>query len=457
MTVGNTCEIADKEVCEEAYNMVRNHQSVGLVSNVLTFPSAKKYVQRLLAEAPEARQALQRRLAVVASPNKSSVGYFVAEELAAALLMDIVLVGGSLPQLEESAKSIHDEFKRRYPTVTHLPNIHKVKLDTNSLRSVKEAGSKIERIANKFYHGQVHVLVNMSGEVSECYSQTEEGVEVNMGRNYLAPRLLADLLLPLLRAAATDKYKPRLIQEASVGHCLGTNFDPFLLQKCPKKGGSLEGAIVKNDETGELEYSSPTTGMDMFYLSKMALMADTLGLANEEPMLAVVSCDPGIVSYDAKPLSSRVLELSPSQAARSALRAALDPAFNTTDMHYLHSDGNPWRISENANLNCGLEEYAEIVRCVGDELSGQLLADKDREWELWSTDESSGSLLSPSASPSVSPVSASSNRLSQSAKEQLISAVVEPPLASAPSPLRSSIVQASSHMWHRSFNSLLSQ
>lgn len=453
MTVGNTCEIAVKEVCEEAYAMVRNNQSVGL-SNVLTFPSAKKYVQRLLAEAPNARQPLQRRLAVVVV-NKSSVGFFVAEELAVAILMDLVLVGGSLSQLEEAAKNIQEEFKKRYPTVDRTPKLHTVEMNTNSLRSVKEAAGEIQLIANECHRGQVHVLVNMGGEVSECYSQTEEGVEVNVGRNYLAARLFADLLLPLLRAAATDEYKPRLIQEASVGHCLGSDFDPFLLQKNPKNGGVQASVVDRNETTGELEYSSSTTGLEMFYRSKMALMADTLGLAREEPMLAVVSCDPGIVSYDAKPLSSRVLELSPSQAARSALRAALDPAFNTKDMYYLHSDGNPWRISENTKLDCGLEEFAEIVRCIGDELSGQLLADKDCEWELWSADGSSRSLLSPSVSPSVSP-EAPPKKMAKATKEQLVSVVPEPPLASK-MPLRSSIVQASSHMWHRSFNSLLSQ
>lgn len=456
MTVGNTCEIANRVLCEETYALVRSNRSVGL-SNVLTFPSAKKYVQRLLAEAPQAKEPLNRSLAVVAGiQNKTSVGYYVAEELAVALYMDIVLIGSSFQKLEESARSISEEFRRRHPFEKRKPRLHMVEMNTNSLGSVTEAAEEIEYISKEHHQGQVHVLVNMGGEVSECYSRTEDGVEVNMGRNYLAARLLADLLLPLLRAAATDNYKPRLIQEASVGHCLGADFDPFLLQRSPKKGGVLKDAIVPNKETDELEYSSPTAGLEMFYRSKMALMADTLGLAHEEPMLATVSCDPGIVSYATKPLSSRVLDLSPSQAARSALRAALDPAFNTTEMHYLHSDGNPWTISEPTKLGCDLEEYAETVRSLGDELSGQLLADKDCEWALWSEDESSRSLLSPAVSPVMS-CTESPNTLTPVIKEELLSAIAGPPLAPSLPPQSSLTQKASSNMWHRSFNSLLSQ
>lgn len=483
MVVGNdTCELVDQEVCDEIFALVKNNQSVRSASDYLTFPSAKKYVQRLFSEAPSALEPLQheQRLAVVTGISKGSVGYYVAEELAGAANMDLVLVGDSFDTLEAAAAGISDEIKRRrhtnmYGALSEVseqqwPKLHMVPMDTDSLRSVSETSKEIQTIASLYNQGQVHVLANLGAEVIEFYGRTKEGVEANMGCNYLAPRLLADLLLPQLRAAATREYKPRLIQEASVSHCLGADFDPYQFQKCPKEGGALPFRIARNEETQELEFGTNTAGLELFHRSKMALMADALELAREEPMLAVVSCDPGILSYATAPpnvttgtrqsLSSRVLDLSPSQAARSVLRAALDPAFNDTDVHYLHSDGTPWRMAApTLDDCCDLEEYAGMVRDVGDELSGQLLADQDCEWSA--EDSCSSSLLgslSPLSSPCASPLPLSSSMLD---KDNLVSAVPAPPLAtpsepSLPSSQSSAVLQASTRVWGRAFASLLS-
>ena len=458
MVAGNTCIAADKAVCEETYGLLRKNQSIGGgLSSALTSPKAKKYVERLLREAPLSLPAVRneaedgdgyiqvrRRLAVISGVHVGSPGYYVAEELALSANMDIILIGKSPRKLQETFLAINQEAKKRTRSISSsigsstmktttnaMPKLYQVQMNVNSLRSVATAAEEIKQICTNHYHGQLHVLVNLAGEVHTVYSTTEEGVEVNVGQNYLAPRLLVDLLLPVLRAAATPDYKPRVVQEASLGHCRGSDFDPCRLRKCPKEGGAPNGTIVRNEVTQDLEYSkkSGAAGLDMYYRSKMALMADTLALANEEPMLAVVSCDPGVLTYAATPTSCQtdavtsdataaplsprrsllsrtdsrglglgdlfLFHLGPSQGARSALRAALDPDFNTTKtMHYLHCDGNPWAMSEptarpqfpqrtgEKNDYYELDAYAEIVRDVGDEISGQLVVDRDCKLEL---------------------------------------------------------------------------
>ena len=472
MVTGNTCTTTDKAVCEETFDLLRKNRSVGggSLSSALTSPNAKKYVERLLREVPLSLPAvhneaidsdghiqLRRRLAVISGVYVGSPGYYVAEELAVAADMDVVLVGKSPEKLQEAFLAINQEAKKRTRSISSsigsgrknttnaMPKLYQVQMNANSLRSVATAAEEIEQICAGHYHGQLHVSVNLADEVHKAYSTTEEGVEVNVGWNYLAPRLLVDLLLPVLRAAATPDYKPRIVQEASLGHCLGSDFNPCRLRKFPKEGGAPNGTIVRNEATQALEYSkeSGTAGLDMYYRSKMALMADTLALAKEEPMLAVVSCDPGMLTYaaapkspqsdaalsssaTASPLSPRrsllsrtdssglglgdLFHLGPSQGARSALRAALDPDFNTTNtMHYLHYDGNPWAMAEptigpqfpqgtgERNDYYELDAYAEIVRDVGEEITGQLVVDRDCELvfclQMQSSELSSTSLL----------------------------------------------------------------
>jgi len=467
LLAGNTCITATKAVCEETYHAVRKYQTVGSRAslNAFMFPSAKKYVDRLLREEANSNNLkTSRRLAVVTGVTLGQPGYHVAEELAvSAAAMDVILVGLDATQLQQSVDAILEEFHKRHDkhksnsTATasdsssgssdeeenslELPQLYQVLMDPNSLQSVTTAAEEINWMARD-YKGKLHILANMESQVFNVEDNdkeqstvvTEEGVEVHMGQNYLAPRLLADLLLPLLRAAATSSYKPRLIQSASVGHCRGTDFDPhsLLRKNWPSPGAENETMDEQNpEETNDMnDKSSPTTakssstggGLELYDRSMMALMADTMALAREEPMLAVVTCDPGIVNYastastttsnqdTAATPTSRLslsrrrssgssigtgsyffMNLSPSQGARSALRAALDPDFNDDDnnsMQYLHCDGNPWIMADPTLPNphtgkpYGLEEYSELVRDVGDELTGQLVADRACEVEL---------------------------------------------------------------------------
>jgi NAD(P)-dependent dehydrogenase (short-subunit alcohol dehydrogenase family) len=389
----NTCVTASKAVCEETYELVRNHQSVGM-SNMLTFPSAKYYVERLLRDTPAPAAHVKRRLAVAVGVTgpKASPAYYVAEELAVSGDMDVILAGSCLETLRESCAAIYEEFLQRKARLGLLSvdtsdlAVIPVKLNANSLESVSHAARQIGRICHKYYNGQLHVLVNLGDQVLETHSLTENGVDANIGQNYLAPRLLAERLLPVLRAAATSSYKPRLVQQGSVGHCMGGDFDPRCLRKLPREGGAPMGTVIWNDDNQDWEYKIGTghTGLEMYYRSKMALMADTLALAKEEPMLAVVSVDTGILSYTEASKSFRLVGLSRSQAARSALRAALDPDFNSVDtMHYLHCDGNPWVMAEPTLAEAyGRDEYAETVRSMGEDLCGRLVADKHCGWDV---------------------------------------------------------------------------
>lgn len=99
--------------------------------------------------------------------------------------------------------------------------------------------------------------------------------------------------------------------------------------------------------------------------SKMALVADAVYFAHLYPEINFTSHHPGAIFLNTTATSSSsspvsviseifnqgimcMVRLSPSQGARAALRAALDPDFNQNDFFdlqhgaYLHADGNPW-------------------------------------------------------------------------------------------------------------------
>ncbi|HEV2120971.1 MAG TPA: SDR family oxidoreductase [Candidatus Bathyarchaeia archaeon] len=94
--------------------------------------------------------------------------------------------------------------------------------DLSSLESVKTLASEFQK-----KYSRLHVLINNAGLFNQRRRVTPDGYENTFATNYLAPFLLTNLQLDLLKASAPSK----IINVSSVGHYNGhINFDDLNLQ-----------------------------------------------------------------------------------------------------------------------------------------------------------------------------------------------------------------------------------
>ncbi len=95
--------------------------------------------------------------------------------------------------------------------------------DLSSLESVRILASEFRK-----KYSELHVLINNAGLFNQRRSVTIDGYENTFATNYLAPFLLTNLQLDLLKASAPS----RIINVSSVGHYNGhINFDDINLEK----------------------------------------------------------------------------------------------------------------------------------------------------------------------------------------------------------------------------------
>src|SRR6266700_791330 len=95
--------------------------------------------------------------------------------------------------------------------------------DLSSLESVRSLATEFQR-----KYSSLHVLINNAGLFNQRRRVTADGYENTFATNYLAPFLLTNLQLDLLKASAPS----RIINVSSVGHYSGhINFDDLNLEK----------------------------------------------------------------------------------------------------------------------------------------------------------------------------------------------------------------------------------
>jgi NAD(P)-dependent dehydrogenase (short-subunit alcohol dehydrogenase family) len=406
--VGNVTTIRDRNACYKDYDKVKESGMYFVSQNSFTAPSAHAYVQRLLREAPQAKEAVKGKLAVVTGVTMGGTGYHIALELAVQAGMHVFLLGKSESNLRKCVKTIHEEASRRG---LDRPVLYQTKFHLASLASATRAADVCRNLVqSKSYGGKLHVLVNHAGIGSEAARLTDDGIEYNTGCNFVCTHYLTKSLIDLLQAAATNDYKPRVVMAASMGHAFGAKFDPIRLAQFPKEGGAPAGYIVVVDETTIKEHEPPpsepnTTESRLAAVakvgtqvgrSKMAVVADVLHFSKLYPEINFTSHHAGsikssqrlgmgfgpnlIYNYVAYPF-----RFSPSQGARAALRAALDPDMNTAeDLQgaYLHADGNPWAPMVPTTRDpltqqpYEMDVYAEVCYEAADALLAELVTTK---------------------------------------------------------------------------------
>lgn len=78
-------------------------------------------------------------------------------------------------------------------------NVHFIKLDLASLKSVRQFSDTFHKTENR-----LDILINNAGTVS-AYQRTEDNLELNLAVNHLGHFLLTNLLLDLLKASAPSR------------------------------------------------------------------------------------------------------------------------------------------------------------------------------------------------------------------------------------------------------------
>lgn len=177
------------------------------------------------------------------------------------------------------------------------------------LSSLAEVRKLADEVLNKY--DSLHVLVNNAGTVSLTGGTTVDGFETTLAVNYLAPFLLTNLLIGLVRASSPS----RIINVSSVSHY----------------GGKIDLNQTANGKAG--------TFMTAYSNSKLALVMFTYELAKRMQGSGVtVNClHPGAVAtriWRMPTFLTRTFMISAKSGAETTLYLASSPDVEGTTGRY---------------------------------------------------------------------------------------------------------------------------
>jgi NAD(P)-dependent dehydrogenase (short-subunit alcohol dehydrogenase family) len=164
-------------------------------------------------DVPREETAMKDRIVMVTGAN-SGIGKAASLALAK---MDatVVMVARSKERGEAAKAEIIKESQNN--------SVDLLLADLSSLESVQQLATEFQKKYSK-----LHVLINNAGLFNRKRHVTTDGYENTFATNYLAPFLLTNLQLGLLRASAPS----RIINVSSVGHYNGhINFEDLNLEK----------------------------------------------------------------------------------------------------------------------------------------------------------------------------------------------------------------------------------
>jgi NAD(P)-dependent dehydrogenase (short-subunit alcohol dehydrogenase family) len=152
------------------------------------------------------------------------------ENIGAKLLGKTILITGCSSGLGiEIAKALHttgailyltarniDKAKTALGDLVTQPNVHLLKLDLNSLSSVRACVKEFLSQSS-----QLNIFIANAGVMATPEGRTEDGFETQFGTNHLSHFLLFNLLKSTLLASSTLGFNSRAIFLSSVGHRLG--------------------------------------------------------------------------------------------------------------------------------------------------------------------------------------------------------------------------------------------
>lgn len=134
--------------------------------------------------------------------------------------------------------------------------------------------ASIRKFADEFKtrHEKLNVLINNAGVLPHDRAESKDGIELNLAVNFLAPFLLSNLLLPLLKAGSPS----RIVNVSSTVH--------------------TEGRIYFDD----LESKKSFDRYHAYGQSKLALILWTKKMANElkEDKITINCLHPGVIGTE---------------------------------------------------------------------------------------------------------------------------------------------------------------
>jgi len=215
-----------------------------------------------------------------------------------------------------------EETKKEVIAGTKNSNVECLICDLASFSSVRTCAEEFKK-----RYQRLDVLVNNAGVLPQERQESRDGIELNFAVNYLAPFLLTNLLLPLLKQSAPA----RVINVASSAHTEGEiHFDDLQSQKSFNK------------------YAA-------YAQSKLALILFTKKLARELEGTGVTvnALHPGVVGTEMtmqnvrrmNPLSAFVFKrtlVTPAQGAETSVYLATSPeAANVSGEYFVHKRTAP--------------------------------------------------------------------------------------------------------------------
>jgi NAD(P)-dependent dehydrogenase (short-subunit alcohol dehydrogenase family) len=203
---------------------------------------------------------MSERRVVLVTGSTDGIGRATARAIAAAGCK-VIVHGRSKPKVDATLAQLAGE----------LPGaeLEGVSFDLGSQTAVRRGAAQIlERLP------ALHVIVHNAGIFAPERTITEDGVELTLAVNYLAPFLLTELLAPRLIASATAAAPSRVIQVASIAHSRGRIH--------------LDDLTLANGWTGYAAYAQ----------SKLAQVMHAMTLADHHDPAALVgySLHPGVIA-----------------------------------------------------------------------------------------------------------------------------------------------------------------
>ena len=209
----------------------------------------------------------------------------------------------------------------------------------------------------KQHYKQLHVLINNAGVFMLTRRETVDGLEITFAVNYLAPFLLTNLLLDVLKASAPA----RIVNVSSEAH---------------------ENGYIKMDDLQAKKNYRPFRAYGQ---SKLALVMFTYELARRlqgkgvtanclHPGFVATNIGQGGVAPVARPVAKFVLSflgISPEEGAKTSIYLATSPDVEDVTGKYFVKSVNRWSapISYNESLQRQLwEESTKLVKLPVDEL-----------------------------------------------------------------------------------------
>jgi NAD(P)-dependent dehydrogenase (short-subunit alcohol dehydrogenase family) len=158
--------------------------------------------------------AMEPKKSFLITGANSGIGYQTALALAK-MGGEIILVCRNRQKGEKALKQISKE--------TGNSILHLYIADLSSQKQIRELAKNIQASFNK-----IDVLINNAATAASALTYTEDSIELQFAVNYLAPFMLSNLLLPLLKAAPQG----RIINTSSRGYRLAKlNFEDLYYAK----------------------------------------------------------------------------------------------------------------------------------------------------------------------------------------------------------------------------------